>query len=214
MGQVAADTVIGTGHVGLAGQISGKQEARSDLVLVQVGQQIQARDRAVVFERDRKAKPGWIGMLGGFGQVQKFFAGLKARFEKSKIVFARLDELRRFVQLRQATGGLHVGDFEVVAQVAVGVLVVIAFRQIAQLLAKALAAGVVLARLAVAVAAPVTKALGNRLEFLVVGKHGAAFPHGDVVGRVKAQGGNVSKGAHHLAAVGGAQRVAAVFHQP
>lgn len=48
----------------------------------------------------------------------------------------------------------------------------------------------------------------------MIGEHCTALTHGDVVRGVKAQGGNVTKGAHHLAAVGGAQSIAAVFNQP
>ena len=48
----------------------------------------------------------------------------------------------------------------------------------------------------------------------MIGKYRTAFAHGDVVRRVKAQCCNVAKGAHHLATVGSAQRIAAVFNQP
>ena len=83
---------------------------------------------------------------------------------------------------RQAAGGLHVGDLEVAAQVAVGVLVVVAMGQVPSCWSKAFATGVVLAGCAVAVTAPVAEALGDGLQFVVVGEHRAAFAHGDVVG--------------------------------
>ena len=73
------------------------------------------------------------------------------------MALARRDETVEPVQLRQRAGGLHVGDLEVVAEVGVGVLVVVAVGQVAQLPAEALAAGVVLAGRAVAVAAPVAE---------------------------------------------------------
>ena len=56
---------------------------------------------------------------------------------------------------------MHVGNFQVVAKMAVGVLMVIAFGQLAKLLAKAFTTGVIFAGGAVAVAAPVSKALSN-----------------------------------------------------
>ena len=37
IGQVAADTVVGTDHVGLASQVARKQQAGADLLLIQVG---------------------------------------------------------------------------------------------------------------------------------------------------------------------------------
>lgn len=114
----------------------------------------------------------------------------------------------------QAAGGLHVGDLEVVAEVGVDVFVVVAVGQAAELLAEALATGVVAAGGAVAVAAPVAEGFGDGLELAVVGEHRPAFAHGDVVGGVEAEGGDVAPGADHLAVVGGAERVAAVFDQP
>ncbi|MNS98122.1 hypothetical protein D3C72_1324790 [compost metagenome] len=96
----------------------------------------------------------------------------------------------------------------------VHVLVVVALRQTAELLAEAFAAGVITTWCAVAVTTPVAERLGDQLELGVVGEHRAAFTHGDVVGWVEAQGGDVSEGADQLAVVGGAQGVTAVFDQP
>lgn len=214
VGKVTADAVVGADHVRLARQVAGKQQAGADLVLVQVGEQVQPGDRAVFFQRDGEAEPGRVRVFGRLGQADEFFARLESLFQEGVVVFAGLDELRGLVQLRQAAGGLHVGDFEVVAQVAVGVFVVVAIGQLTQLLAKAFAAGVVFTGLAIAVAAPVAKTLGNNFKLVVFGKHCAAFAHGDVVRGVKAQGRNVAKGADHLAAVSTAQRITAVFYQP
>ena len=47
-----------------------------------------------------------------------------------------------------------------------------------------------------------------------VGEEGAAFAHGDVVGRIEAERAEVAEGADVAAAPGGAQRVAAVLDQP
>ncbi len=146
--------------------------------------------------------------------MQKLLAVLEALLQKGKVVLARLDESRRLVQLSKTAGGLHVSDLEVVPQMAVGVLVVVALGQVAEFPAEAFTAGVVSARRAEAVPPPVTKTLRNRLEFVAVGEDGTAFAHGDVVSRVEAQRRDVAEGAHHLAAVGAAQGVAAVLHQP
>ena len=67
--------------------------------------------------------------------------------------------------MRQRASRLHIGDLEVVPKMAVGVLVVVTFGEIAELPAKALAAGVVLAGRAVAVATPIPKRFGDRLQF-------------------------------------------------
>ena len=96
----------------------------------------------------------------------------------------------------------------------VDVLVVVALRQGAELLPEALATGIVTAGCAVAIPAPVAEGFGNGLQLAVVGEHRATFAHGDVVRGVEAKGGDVAPGADHLAVVGGAERVAAVFNQP
>ncbi len=72
---------------------------------------------------------------------------------------------------------------------------VVAERQVTQLPAEALAAGVFLARLAVAVAAPVAKRFDDALEIAVVGEDRALLDHGDVVGRLEADGSHVAEGA-------------------
>ena len=67
VGQVAADAVLGSCAYRAGASGCRRTVAGADLVLVEVGQQVQARDRAVVLERDGKAKPGRIGMLGCLG---------------------------------------------------------------------------------------------------------------------------------------------------
>ena len=153
-------------------------------------------------------------MLCGLGQLYKLFAIFQALFQKSKVVFARLDEYRGLLQLRKATCGLHVGDLEVVAKMTVGVLVVVALRQITQLPAKALTASVVFAWHAIAVTPPVAEALRNGFELVIVSENRAALTHGDMVCRIETQGCDVAKGANHLTAIGGAQGIAAILYQP
>ena len=68
----------------------------------------------------------------------------------------------------------------------VGVFMVVSFRQIAELPAKAPVAGIVLAGRARAIAPPVAEALGNSYELRAVGKYGPAFPHRDVMRGIKA----------------------------
>ena len=68
--------------------------------------------------------------------------------------------------------------------------------QAAKLPVEALAAGVVFARVAPAVAAPVAERFDQRLEQRRVGEDRAAFAHGDVVGGIEADGGEVAERAH------------------
>ncbi len=67
---------------------------------------------------------------------------------------------------------------------------------------------------AITVPAPVPEGLCGPLELGIIGEDGTAFAHGDVVCRIKAQGGDVAKRPHQLAVVGAAKRIAAVFDKP
>ncbi len=76
----------------------------------------------------------------------------------------------------EADGGLEIGDLEVVADVRVDVLVVVAEGKVAVLPLEALAAGVVLAGIAPAVASPVAEGFDKHLELVVVGKTAPPSP--------------------------------------
>ena len=74
-----------------------------------------------------------------------------------------LDEPRQLLQLRHAHRGLHVRQLQVITDVRVCVLVVIAARQVAHLPFKPLAARVVFAWVAPAVPSPVPERLDQHL---------------------------------------------------
>src|SRR5205814_7041662 len=87
----------------------------------------------------------------------------------------RRDEAGELLQLRGEQRTLEIRGLEVVAQVRVRVLVVVALGQLAQLPLEALAAGVVLARHAPAVAAPVAERLHRALQPGLPREHGASL---------------------------------------
>jgi hypothetical protein len=68
----------------------------------------------------------------------------------------RLYEFVKAFKLRQSKRGLHISDFQVVAQMGIGVFVIIAIWQIAQLPIKTSITGILFARRAEAVTAPIT----------------------------------------------------------
>ena len=131
---------------------------------------------------------------------------------------AALNKRGELLQLLAADGGLHVGDLEVIAKVAVDVLVVVALGQLAELTVKAVAAEVILAGGADAVAAPVAEGEDQAVQQRVVGVNAAALAHCHVVRRVEAGRADVAPGTGKagLAVDGvlGAQRVAVVLDQP
>jgi len=59
-----------------------------------------------------------------------------------QIALSRVDERRQFLQLRNAHGRLHVGGFEIIANVRIDVFVIVAVRQLSQLPVETLAAGI------------------------------------------------------------------------
>ena len=96
------------------------------------------------------------------GKDQELLDRAQALLQEIEVARACRDETVETIHLRQRARRLHVGDLQIVADVRVRVLVVVAVRQIAELPAEALAAGVFLARRAVAVASPVAKRFGDR----------------------------------------------------
>ena len=128
---------------------------------------------------DRRAHPrarrweirtSWVGVGRAFRQQQEIFERLQAVIQVLEISSPGGDEAGEFCQLRHADGGLHVGQLQVVADVGVGVFVIVAAGQIAQLPIEALAAGVVFSRLAPAVAAPVAEGFDERFQQRRVGE--------------------------------------------
>ena len=67
--------------------------------------------------------------MGWHRKFQYIFVFGKALAQGFPVLFAGLDELRQTLQLHPADRGLGIERFEVVAQVAVGVFMVVTLRQ-------------------------------------------------------------------------------------
>lgn len=202
----------------LAKQIAAKQHAVADAVTVELLGKFGAAEGSVGTHRDLETEPGTVGAaaagipgeaalgipgrcMGGQGELEHFLMGRKTPAQDLPVVLAGLDELRQPAQLNPTDGGLGLQRLEVEPQVAVGVLVVVAGGQFAQLPAETLVAGVLHTTGTPAVPAPVAEALGDHLQLLVAHDvHGAAFPHRQVMGWIEALGAQVAPGAgpaHH-----------------
>src|ERR1035437_2397870 len=81
------------------------------------------------------------------------------RVQQREVLATPRDELREFLELGHAHRGLQIGELQVVADVAVRVLVIVSVRKLAELRLEARAAGILLPRRAPAVAAPVAERL-------------------------------------------------------
>jgi hypothetical protein len=134
------------------------------------------------------------------------------------VCFSCLDERGKLFQLGTADGRLHLGRLQVVAEVGVDVLVVVAGRQLAELLGKTLFTGVVPAGGAPAVTTPVTEGFNQPLEGDVIGVDRPTFTHGHVMGRIEAGGTQVPDGAGVAPCtalkITGTKSIAVVFNKP
>ncbi len=134
--------------------------------------------------------------MGGEAEFEDIFEIGEADAESFPVSLAGLDEGGEFFELLTADGGLRVERLEVVAEVAVDVFVVVAFRQLAKLPAEAFAASVVFAGGAPAVAAPIAETLSVGFKRWVLDDiYSAPLAHREVVWRVEGLGGNVAPDA-------------------
>lgn len=134
--------------------------------------------------------------MGGEHEVEELVEARQTGTQVDPVIDAGLDEARQLFELLAADGGLRVERFQVIPEMAVNVLVVIAFGQLAELPAEAVVAGVILAAGAPAVATPVPKALDKHLQLHVPHHiHGPTFAHRQMVRRIEGLGGKITEEA-------------------
>ncbi|MNR46351.1 hypothetical protein D3C85_1653040 [compost metagenome] len=102
-------------EVRLAGKITGKQQAGTDLVLIQELEQVDTIDPGAFLQGDWEAKPGWVAIWGWFGDFKEIAQARQAFLEQLEVALASFNELGCAVELCQAASRLHVGDLQVVA---------------------------------------------------------------------------------------------------
>ena len=191
---------------------------------------------------DQETEPAGIGIRAGLRKDQAVLRSLQRRLQKSKVLFPALHEGGEFLQLGAADGSLHVRGLQVVAEVGIDVLVVVALRQLPVLSVKTVAAEIVHAGGAHAVPAPVPHGADDAVQQRIPRVDRAAFSHGHVMGRIEAGGADIAHGACQIGPggtgspavhsgcsgvlscrgagnilaqrVGAAQGVAVVLHQP
>ena len=136
------------------------------------------------------------------GQNEMLLPLLEELEIKRGVRAARGDEGGELLELRAADGGLHFADLEVVAEVGIDVLVVVAEGKFAELPAEALAAGVADAGLAPAIAAPVAHRETGLAHAALVDNDHAAFAEGHVVRGIKRDGRHGAEGTDEFAVPG------------
>src|ERR1700674_5573762 len=141
-------------------QVAAEEQAGGDVSRFQKTHDLGAGCGRILSNRERKAEPAWVRMCGGFGQDENVVEIAEGGVKFSEVRAPCGDEARQLLELRDSDCGLHVGRFEVVADVIVDIFVVVSARQIAKFPFKAATARVGLAGIAPAVTAPVAKRVG------------------------------------------------------
>src|SRR3954452_1022344 len=158
------DAVVAALHVWLPDKVAPEEKAGAYLLVIEMANDSVPAERCVVAHREEEPKPRRLAAWRRFRQHEKLFKREQAILQRRKVAATRSDEIVEMVELSNADSGLHIGYFEVVAHMAIDVLVFVSERKIAQLPAEAALAGIVLARIAVAVATPVTESLHRASE--------------------------------------------------
>ena len=160
--------------------------------------------------------PNQEGSLCGVacGEDQPVLVRFEQGMQSLKIGFPPGDKSLQLLELRQADRRLHVGYFQVVADVGIDVFMVVTEGQGAELLGEPFPAAVRLPAGAVAIAAPIAHRTGDASEQRIARQDAAALSHRDVMGGIEGDGGQVAEGAGQPAAVARAQRVAVILHHP
>jgi hypothetical protein len=111
---------------GMTQEIAAEEVSGLDAVGFQECGQVVAGKPGLIFHRDDITEPGGIGVLRGSWKEETVFIGFQNLGEFPEILLAPGDELIEFPELGATDGGLHVRNLEVVADMTVNVLVVIA----------------------------------------------------------------------------------------
>src|SRR5580692_4795407 len=88
--------------------------------------QLIARERGVGLYGYGEAERAWVGVFARDRQHQVLLQRLKELLQVAEVLFSPFDEIRELCNLREAERGLHIGRLEVITNVRVGVLVVVA----------------------------------------------------------------------------------------
>src|SRR5207244_6492186 len=126
-------------------KISCEEAARLDPIRFEEPDDVRARESRIFPHCDHESEPGRLRMRRRCGKYQAVVVRRYRVHEVVEVLAPAGNERVELPELRAADRGLHVGDLQVVADMAVDVLVVEAVRETAKLLAKASATGIALA---------------------------------------------------------------------
>ena len=136
----AADLV----KAGVLDQIAGEQQAGLHIVILNITSHLVAIQTAALLHGDQETEPGGTAVRRSFRQDQLVCHRLQGSTQTVPVVTAALNEAGELFQLLTADSCLHIRDLQIVAEVTVHILVVVALGQLAILTVKAVLAEIVL----------------------------------------------------------------------
>lgn len=134
VGEVTDDAAVNVLIRGVAQEVTAKEVAGFDEVIFEELGELIPSEASVFANGDGEAEPRRVTVGRSVRKDEPILVGAQARVEGSEVFLAAGDEVREFVKLSAADGGLHVGDFEIVANVGIDIFVVVAEREGAELL--------------------------------------------------------------------------------
>src|SRR5580698_1832172 len=144
---------------GLTKQVAAKEQAGGYVPRFQETYDLAAGCGCILANGERKTKPAWVRMFGGFGHDEDVVKIAERSVKCGEICAPSGDESGQLLELCDSDGGLQVSCLEVVTDVAVNIFVVVSAWQIAKFPFKAATAGIRFSRIAPAVTTPIAKRL-------------------------------------------------------
>src|ERR1700735_8597 len=129
VGQTSNHAILAAVVCRLASQVPSKQEPGADLLRLKGARQLKATDRCALPDADGKTEPAWVRAPGRFRENQQVLEGVELASQIGKIRLAARDKPGQLGELRSSESSLHIRGLQVVPDVRIGVLVIIAAGQ-------------------------------------------------------------------------------------
>ena len=155
VGQVSNNPARDASISRVAQEVPSKEVARLDPVSLQIACEIVPSEARFGTNRYNESEPQGIGMLGCMGEDQPIQIGLDDLFQLPEISLSKGGELFKLLKLSAANRCLHIRHFEIIADMAINILVIVSGGKRSKLLSVTLSASVILSSCTIAVPAPV-----------------------------------------------------------
>ena len=178
---------------GLSEQIAAEEVSGFDKIFAQIICQLRSGEACIFSNGDGIGKPGGVGTLCCFGEDKIVLILLEAVCPFVEIAAPRLTKIIEFLELLHPYRRLHIGHFQVVADMRINIFMVVTGGERSVLPRKPFSADIALARPAETVAAPIFKRLDNAGKRVIRCERRTAFAGCDMVRGVKREGGKVAE---------------------